>query len=144
MASLDRLSATYQDALQNRLGIEVHRSSKDTLTFTQGALDMTVDLFPNDPEFLRLFVREQLPPELDLETCHQMCSRVTRQIKVAKITIEDAHVLGAVEMFVAGTSQLPQVEQLTAVLPRAIRVLEAAMTRCSEIISLEVALLRDT
>lgn len=143
MASLDRLSATYQDVLQNRLGIDIHRPSDDTLTFAQGALNMVIDLYPNDPEYLRLFVRQQLPPELDNETSHLICSRVTQQIKVAKITVEDAHVLGAVEMFVAGTSLVPQPEQLTAVLPRAIRVLETAMTRCAEIILLEVDLRRD-
>lgn len=140
MASLDRLAAIYQDVLQNRLGIDCRRCTPDTIAFTRGELAFIACLYSNDPEYLRLLFRGSMPEELDAEQRHSICARITRDVKTVKITTEGTDLVAAIEMFVAGQDLLPEANHLAAVLPRAIRTLEAALTRLGEVVRLEVAL----
>jgi len=131
MTIINRVAALYAEALGERMGLDVEVREK-YLVFTVGAdVKVLIHLFANDPEYLRMTATfADFGRDLGTETVDRICAHSTLEKKGVKAVFKPAshELVCAVEMVVSGQGQLPSVDHLAAVLPRAVVMLQTGIT----------------
>ena len=133
MAEMARLMERYRDVLQERMGVTVQSVDEETLAFEVAGLNVLAFLEERDPEYLHLAAIFP-PPEEQYEELEilRLCNQVTKEAKVAKVVVDpQGDLIVSAEMLVAAPDCMPTVEQLTAVLPRALTTIFNAVGKVS-------------
>lgn len=121
------LSSLYLRVITERLGLPCRMTTVGDITVLHPAAMITIDLYPQDPEYLRVILPGILSTEdseCSIQSLTSACNRLTERRKAVKVTCaSDGAVNAAVEMLVAAPDLLPTAKHLEAVLPRVIRLL---------------------
>lgn len=130
MAQAEAIYSLYEHVLSQRLGFATERDD-GAISASVGMLQLIFPVHDDDPEYLQMLTivpSEQI--SLDRATMTAICLDATRDVKVAKATLdEDGDLIFAIEMIVASPDALPTEDHLAAVLPRAITLLTGIIRR---------------
>ncbi len=138
----DLLASRYQHAVTGALGLACTTDNGNgnvIIPFDDCAV-IIENTAPDDPEFLCMGLALQTPAELDPATLDIIAARITSTTKMIKGHRKDRLLILTIEMLVAPPDQLPDVNYLAAILPRAIRSLLHIAAATSETLTLEAQL----
>ncbi len=129
MASVEKIAAVYEQALADRMGLPVSRRG-DVLVVTVQDARLLIQLYENDPEYLRLFGFFEGPGTLERSQLERICATTAETIKCSKARVDDDGDLRlSVELIVAGPDCIPDVDHLVSILPRALSIFFATVQR---------------
>ncbi|MGW5789180.1 hypothetical protein ACWEV3_01115 [Saccharopolyspora sp. NPDC003752] len=123
--TLQQLADRYRTVLHDRLGLETE-ATEHAMTFQREPFWFAIGLCEDDPEFLHLTLpRFFAACDMDRAVLLELCNETTSTCKGAALLVSDDDVVSAsLDMLVAAPDCLPTIDHLTAVLPRAIMMVE--------------------